>query len=149
MAIEGLDTGEQLAIVSAGYEDLCACANSSLQDRQRTGGKLVLFNLSNLVLAVARQHRFGAHSRVWGTYVNSDRGLEMSSLRRISFVQLSDMFYNILEFSVHHDVCGRRFVSDLLSRDSYSALFDAKLHVRWCCLEQLRVVVDRTRAKCA
>lgn len=59
------------------------------------------------------------------------------------------MLCNILELCVYHDVCVGRFVSDLRGGDSYSAVFDAKLHVRWCCLEQLSATVDRTRAKCA
>jgi hypothetical protein len=51
MTIECLDAGENLSVVSAGNQDLCARANGGLEDGEGSGGELVLFNLSNFVLA--------------------------------------------------------------------------------------------------
>ena len=50
MAVEGFYTCEDLAVVSARDQDLCTRADSSLEDGEGTGGKLMLFDLSNLVL---------------------------------------------------------------------------------------------------
>jgi hypothetical protein len=49
VTIEGLDTCENLAVVSAGDQDLSARTDSGLEDGERTGGKLVLLNLSDFI----------------------------------------------------------------------------------------------------
>lgn len=54
MTVESLDTGEDLAVVSAGNEDLCARSDGCLEDGEGSGGELVLFDLSNFVLAAQR-----------------------------------------------------------------------------------------------
>lgn len=51
MTVECLDTGEDLSVVSAGDQDLCARADGGLEDGEGSGGELVLFNLRNFVLA--------------------------------------------------------------------------------------------------
>ena len=45
VSVESLDTGQQLAVVSAGNEDLCAGADSGLQDGKRTSRELVFLDL--------------------------------------------------------------------------------------------------------
>ena len=50
VAIEGLDSSEQLSVVAAGYQDLGVVADGSLQDGKRAGGELMLLQKSNLVL---------------------------------------------------------------------------------------------------
>jgi hypothetical protein len=50
MAIKSFDTCENLAVVPAGNQNLCAGANGGLEDGQGTGGELVLFDLSDFVL---------------------------------------------------------------------------------------------------
>jgi len=57
VAVEGLDAGENLAIVPARDENLCAGADGSLEDGERTGGELMLLNLGNFVLAALGQSR--------------------------------------------------------------------------------------------
>lgn len=51
MTIKCLDAGKQLAVVTARDEDLGTCADSGLEDGEGAGGELVLFDLSDLVLA--------------------------------------------------------------------------------------------------
>lgn len=51
MTIECLDAGKDLSVVPAGNKDLCARADGGLKDREGSGRELVLFNLSNLILA--------------------------------------------------------------------------------------------------
>lgn len=43
MSIEGLNAGEQLAIVPAGDQDLGVRAGGGLEDGERAGGELVGF----------------------------------------------------------------------------------------------------------
>jgi hypothetical protein len=50
VTIEGFDAGEKLAVVPARDQDLGARAYSGLEDGQRPGGELVLFNLRDLIL---------------------------------------------------------------------------------------------------
>jgi hypothetical protein len=50
VAIEGFYTCEDLAVVSAGDQNLCTRADGSLEDGEGAGGKLMLFDLSNFVL---------------------------------------------------------------------------------------------------
>lgn len=50
MPVEGLHSGEQFAVVSAGDEDLCVVAYGSLEQRQRTRRKLVSLQEGKLVL---------------------------------------------------------------------------------------------------
>jgi hypothetical protein len=52
VAIEGLDAGEELAVVADGDEDLVVGSDSGVEDAEGTGGELMLFKLSNLVLSV-------------------------------------------------------------------------------------------------
>ena len=54
MTVECLDAGEDLAVVAAGNQDLCARADCGLEDGQGSGGELVLLDLSDLILAVQR-----------------------------------------------------------------------------------------------
>lgn len=49
VAVKGLDTGEELAVVPAGDQDLGVCARSGLEKRQRTGSELMFLNEGNLV----------------------------------------------------------------------------------------------------
>lgn len=55
VSVKSLDTGQQLAVVSAGNQDLGVCAGGGLKDRQRTGGELVLLNESDLIFTVEMQ----------------------------------------------------------------------------------------------
>lgn len=50
MAIESLDACEDLAIVPAGDQNLSARPNGSLEDREGSGSKLVLLDLSDFIL---------------------------------------------------------------------------------------------------
>ena len=52
MTVEGLDTGEELAVVANGDEDLVVGSDGGVEDAEGTGGELVLFKLGNLVLSV-------------------------------------------------------------------------------------------------
>lgn len=52
MSVKGLDTGQQLAVVTAGDQHLGVCAGGGLQERERAGGELVLFDLSDLIFTV-------------------------------------------------------------------------------------------------
>lgn len=54
MTVECLDAGEDLAVVAAGNQDLCARANCGLENGQGSGGELVLLDLSDLILAAQR-----------------------------------------------------------------------------------------------
>lgn len=51
MTVESLDTCENLAVVSARDQDLCARADGGLEDGEGAGGELMFFDLSNFVLA--------------------------------------------------------------------------------------------------
>lgn len=50
MAVEGLDAGEDLAVVSARDQDLSARANGRLKDGEGAGGELMLLDLCDFVL---------------------------------------------------------------------------------------------------
>jgi hypothetical protein len=54
VTVESLHAGEQLAVVSAGDEYLCAGADSSLQDGKRTSRKLVFLDLGDLIFAAGQ-----------------------------------------------------------------------------------------------
>ena len=54
VTVESLHAGEQLAVVSAGNEDLCAGADSGLQDGKRTSRELVFLDLGNLIFAAGQ-----------------------------------------------------------------------------------------------
>ena len=54
MTVECLDAGEDLAVVAAGNQDLCARADCGLENGQGSGGELVLLDLSDLILAAQR-----------------------------------------------------------------------------------------------
>jgi len=54
MTVESLDTCENLAVVSARDQDLCARADGGLEDGEGTGGELMFFDLSNFVLGQLR-----------------------------------------------------------------------------------------------
>lgn len=86
MSVEGFDAGKQLAVVANGDEDLCMGADGGLKDRQWAGRELVLFELGNLVLPMAKvssivPSRF-LRCRAFSSfsYVSSERGLVRSSL---------------------------------------------------------------------
>jgi hypothetical protein len=51
VTIECLDAGEQFAVVAARDQDLCARPDGGLEDRKRSCGELMLFDLCNFVLA--------------------------------------------------------------------------------------------------
>lgn len=51
VSVKSLDTGQQLAVVSAGNQDLGVCAGGGLEKRQGTGGELVLLNESDLIFS--------------------------------------------------------------------------------------------------
>lgn len=51
MTVEGLDAGKDFAVVSAGDQDLCARADSGLEDGEGSGGEFVLLDLGDFVLA--------------------------------------------------------------------------------------------------
>ena len=55
VSVKSLDTGQQLAVVSAGNQDLGVCAGGGLEERQRTGGELVLLDASDLIFTVEMQ----------------------------------------------------------------------------------------------
>jgi hypothetical protein len=85
MAVEGLYTGEDLAVVPAGDQDLCARADGGLKDGEGASGELMLLDLSDFVLARQQcQCRYAVSKGREYTYVNSERGLERSSLREVS-----------------------------------------------------------------
>lgn len=52
VSVEGLDAGEQFAVVAAGDQDLGAVADGSLQDGEGSGGELVLLHLGDLEFTV-------------------------------------------------------------------------------------------------
>ena len=54
MAIEGLDAGQQLAVVAARDQDLGVGAGGSLEDGEGAGGELVGFEEGDFVFAVIR-----------------------------------------------------------------------------------------------
>lgn len=51
MSIEGFDSSEELAVVSAGDENLGARAYGGLEDGQGASGELMLLYLSDLIFA--------------------------------------------------------------------------------------------------
>lgn len=55
VSVKSLDTGQQLAVVSAGNQNLGVCAGGGLEERQGTGGELVLLNESDLIFTVEMQ----------------------------------------------------------------------------------------------
>lgn len=55
MAVEGLDAGEEFAVVANRDEDLGVRAHGGLEEAERAGGELVLFQLGKLVLTVGRR----------------------------------------------------------------------------------------------
>jgi len=52
VSIKGLDTGEDLAVVSARDQDLGARADGGLEDGEGAGGKLMLLDLRDFIFAV-------------------------------------------------------------------------------------------------
>jgi hypothetical protein len=50
VAVEGFYTCEDLAVVSARDQNLCARADCGLEDGEGAGGELMLFDLRNFVL---------------------------------------------------------------------------------------------------
>jgi hypothetical protein len=87
MAVEGLDTGEDLAVVSARDQDLGARANGGLEDGEGAGGELMLFDLCDFVFTrqqSASSCYKGKGIYRWYTHVNSERGFERSSLEHVS-----------------------------------------------------------------
>lgn len=55
VSVKSLDTGQQLAVVSAGNQDLGVCAGGGLEERQGTGGELVLLDESDLIFTFGMQ----------------------------------------------------------------------------------------------
>lgn len=51
MAVEGLDTGEDLAVVAAGDQDLGAGTDCGLENGEGTGGELMLLDLGDFILS--------------------------------------------------------------------------------------------------
>lgn len=83
---------------------MCARANSSLEDREGSGGELVLFDLSNFILAAKLSVSRGLFSGAEGTYVNSDRGFERSSLQYVSTGMTIAMERHALNLCIDHFV---------------------------------------------
>ena len=54
MTIECLDSCKDFAIVAARDQDLCARANGGLEDGERASSELMLFDLSDFILARPR-----------------------------------------------------------------------------------------------
>lgn len=54
VSVKGLDTGQELAVVSARNQNLGVGAGGGLQERQRAGSELVLFNESDLIFPDVR-----------------------------------------------------------------------------------------------
>lgn len=52
VSVKGLDTRQQLAVVADRNQDLRVAAHRRLQDGERAGAELVLFELGDFVLAV-------------------------------------------------------------------------------------------------
>jgi hypothetical protein len=52
MSVECFYAGEEFAVVAARDDDLVVVADSSLEDGERTGSEFMLFDTSNLVLAI-------------------------------------------------------------------------------------------------
>jgi hypothetical protein len=84
VTVECLDAGEDFAVVAAGNQDLCARADCGLEDGQGSGGELVLLDLSDLILAAQRLVVRIGLEKLGVAYVNSDLGLERSSLCSVS-----------------------------------------------------------------
>lgn len=88
VTIEGFDSREELAVVSARDKHLGARADGGLEDRQRACGELVLLYLRDLILPVVEL----AHTSSWlvgrDAYVNSLRGFAMSSLLHVSILKI-------------------------------------------------------------
>lgn len=51
MAVEGFDAREQLAVVTAGDQDLVVVTGGCLEDGQRAGGEFVRFEGGDLIFA--------------------------------------------------------------------------------------------------
>lgn len=67
MAIEGLDAGEELAVVADGDEDLGVRAHGGLEDGEGAGGEFVFFELGDFVFPVLLTRvRNGACRGSWG-----------------------------------------------------------------------------------
>jgi hypothetical protein len=84
MTVESLDTRQNLAVVSARDQDLCARPDGSLEDGEGAGCELMFFDLSNFVLAKQQCQRTKKLNMQGDTYVSSERGLDRSSLRNVS-----------------------------------------------------------------
>lgn len=69
MTIKGLDTSENLAVVSAGDQNLCARADSGLENGEGASGELMLFDLRDFVLG---QLRPGLGEHLLNLCVNHD-----------------------------------------------------------------------------
>jgi hypothetical protein len=75
VTVEGFYAREDLAVVPAGDQDLCSRPDGGLEDREWTSGKLVLFDLGDLIftrrqlafveLADRKTERFVRQLRTW------------------------------------------------------------------------------------
>lgn len=64
VSVKSLDTGQELAVVTAGNQDLGVAAACGVEEGQRAGSELELLNLSNLILSVMRNARLVFKSRL-------------------------------------------------------------------------------------
>lgn len=88
MSVKSLDTGQQLAVVPAGDQDLGVCAGGGLQEGQRASGELMLLNKSDLIFPVR--------------YKMQDQSFS-------SFFSFSFFFLVVCDFGMHGNVkCRRR-----------------------------------------
>lgn len=79
MPIESFHARKQFPVVAARDKDLCVRSYSRLEDRERTGSKLMFFELRNFVLANCRSV-YILNRGFQQTYVSSLRGFASSSL---------------------------------------------------------------------
>ena len=80
VAVKGLDARKKLPVVANRDEDLGMAADCRLKDRQRTGRKLVLFQLANFVFSAMMLAPRQESDRTRNyAYVNSFLGLARSS----------------------------------------------------------------------
>lgn len=90
VAIEGLDASEQLAVVADRNQNLIVGADGGLEDRERSGGELVLLALRDLVLTKQKARKRsvscvmmyrgrGAEMRSGGKFVAGRHTLALSA----------------------------------------------------------------------
>jgi hypothetical protein len=87
VTVKGFHAGEDLAVVSARDQDLGARADSRLEDRERAGGELMLFDLCDFVFT--RQPLAPVYKNVIGIRTST---LNVAS-RAVLYVMLASITY--------------------------------------------------------